>query len=390
MPGKSQSRERTQVVRKKAKKVPVEEWVKQSQRYQQTAESMLVDVRSQVPCPERSDRFHPISMRRAIEPFKIGTPRLTSQQSFWRTAGARFLVAESAHSSALGDADLESELGIANAEGRDLKKYVADFEDDPVMTPRMLSLSSRRAYLRGWLPDLTSGWLFDDGALLVALSVGDMVPVPGSDAACTKQDAAAAHVKWNDSYNKRVKIAKKKLHAFCNHARAAYKAMIEPSDLAPCGARQHLVGVGVGDNAAERSTVALRALKKLERDLTDTRGGMDLVRWSALDPSLTDQIDVGGDLLSEPDLEFLRDVRRAIACLSTRPRQSIRFKSAMTLARSIWYLHVGIAWVDALYDREQNKLLVEFRPEPLDIDKDTKWVSPCLTELPVAKNRSST
>ena len=381
MPGKSQSRERTQVVRKKAKKVPVEEWIKQSKRYQQTAESMLVDVKSQVPCPERSDRFHPISMRRAIEPFKNGTPLLTAQQLFWRTAGARFLVAESAHSSALGDADLESELGIANAEGRDLKKYVADFEDDPVMTPRMLSLSSRRAYLRGWLPDLNSGWLFDDGALIVALSVGDMVPVPGSDPASTEEDAAAAHVKWNDSYNKRVKIATKKLHAFCDHARAACKAMIELSDLAPGGAREHLVGVG--DNAAERSTVALRALKKLERDLTDTRGGMDLVRWSAQDPSLTDQIDVGGDLLSEPDLVFLRDVRRVIACLSTRPRRSITFESATTLARSIWYIHVGIAWVDALYDRERNKLLVEFRPEPLDIDEDTKWVSPCLSEFPV-------
>ena len=74
-----------------------------------------------------------------------------------------------------------------------------------------------------------------------------------------------------------------------------------------------------------------------------------------------------------------------IACLSTRPRQPITFQSATALARSIWYLHVGIAWVDALYDREQNNLLVEFRLEPLDIDEDTKWVSPCLSELPVAQ-----
>ena len=383
MPGKSQSRERTQVVRAKAKKVPVEKWVKRSLRYQQTAESMRADLRSEVPCPERSDRFHRLSLRRAVEPFRSGTPPLTAQQLFWRTAGARFLVAESSHASALGDADLESELGIANAEGRDLKKYIADFEHDPVMTPRMLSLSSRRAYLRGWLPDLTCGWLFDDGALIVALTIGDMVLLPSGDLAGTEQAATAAHVKWNDSYNERVKVATKKLHAFCKHARAAYKGVIELSGLAPGGTTEHLVGVG--DNAAERSTVALRALKRLERDLTDTRGGMDLVRWSALDPSLTDQIDVGGDLLSEPDLVFLRDVRRAIDCLSTRPRQPITFESATALARSIWYLHVGIASVDALYDREQNKLLVEFRLEPLDIDENTKWVSPCLSELPVAQ-----
>ncbi|MBK6865985.1 MAG: hypothetical protein IPG91_22015 [Ideonella sp.] len=72
-----------------------------------------------------------------------------------------------------------------------------------------------------------------------------------------------------------------------------------------------------------------------------------LVRWSALDPSQTDQIEVCGDLLSEPDLVFLRDVRRAIKCLSRRPRQEITMEAATALARSIWYLQVGIAWVDA-------------------------------------------
>ena len=86
MPGKPQSHERTQVVRKKAKKVPVEKWVKRPLRYQQTTESMRADLRSEVPCPERSDRFHALSMRRAIEPFKNGTPPLPAQQLFWRTA----------------------------------------------------------------------------------------------------------------------------------------------------------------------------------------------------------------------------------------------------------------------------------------------------------------
>ena len=388
MPGKSQSHERTQVARKKPKKVPSKDWVKHPLRYQQTAESMRADMKSQVPCPERSDRFHAMSMRRAIEPFKTGTPPLTAQQMFWRTAGARFLVAESSHASALGDADLESELGIANAEGRDLKKLVADFEDDPVMTPLMLSRSARRAYLKGWLPHLDDGWLYDQGALVVALTIGDMVPTPCAGSLPVARAADAAHANWNREYRKRVAAATKKLQSFCTHAQAACKGVLALLELKRSAARAN--SDEEGPIAHSCQTVALRALKKLECDLTETLGCKSLVRWSALDASLTDQIDVGGDLLSEPDLVFLRDVRRAVKRLSSRPRQDIAIEAAMALARSIWHLHVGIAWVDALYDGEQNKLLVEFRPEPLDIDEDTRWVSPCLSELPFAENQSST
>lgn len=387
MPGKPQSHERTQVVRKKAKKVPVEKWVKRPLRYQQTTESMRADLRSEVPCPERSDRFHALSMRRAIEPFKNGTPPLTAQQLFWRTAGARFLIAESSHASALGDADLESELAIANADGRVLKKYVADFEGDPVMTPQMLSRSSRRACLRGWLPNLTEGWLFDEGGLVVALSIGDMVPVPCDDLSKVERDADAAHEEWNGKYRKRVNAARKKLHTFCLHALAAYRGVIGLSDVAGCGGSAD--AIGEGGTAATRTTAALRALKKLERNLTETRAAKSLVRWKALDPMLTDEIEVCGDLLAEPELVFLRDVRRAIKCLSSRPRQLITIESATALARSIWHLHVGIAWVDALYGGKQNKLLFEVRPEPPTIDENTKWVSPCLTALPVAQDRLS-
>ena len=384
MPGKSQSRtERSQAVRRKAEKVPPGKWVTHSRRYQQTAESMQADLSSGVPCPELSHRFHTMSFRRAIEAFEDGRPALSEPQMFWRTAGARFLHADSSCASRLADPELESQLAIANAGGRDLKKYVADLEGDPVMSPQMLSRSSRRAYLSGWLPNLGDEWLFHQGGLVVALTIGDMAPTRCSDMSAVARAADAAHAKWSGKYLERVSAASEEMHSFCAHAQAAYKSVTGLCKRDCPGRDADLQGVA--RNSSSCLTVALRALKKLERDLTETLGGQSLGRWVALDPSLTDQIEVCGDLLSEPDLVFLRDVRRMIACLSTRPRQPITFESATALARSIWYLHVGIAWVDALYDREQINLLVEFRLEPLDIDEDTKWVSPCLSELPVAQ-----
>jgi hypothetical protein len=88
-------------------------------------------------------------------------------------------------------------------------------------------------------------------------------------------------------------------------------------------------------------------------------------------------------------LVFLRDVRRTIKCLSSRPRPSTTLASAKALARSIRELYVGIAWLDALFDGEQNKLLFEVRPEPWSIDENTKWFSPCLSALPVAQEHST-
>ena len=389
MPGKCQSRsERSQAVRRKAEKVPPEKWVKRTRRYQQTAASMQADLSSGVPCPELSHRFHTMSFRQAIEAFEDGRPALSEPQMFWRTAGARFLHADSSCASRLADPELESQLAIANAGGRDLKKYVADREGDPVMSPQMLSRSSRRAYLSGWLPNLGDEWLFHQGGLVVALTIGDMAPAGCDDMSAVARAADAAHAKWNGKYSKRVDAASKKMHSFCSHARAAYKSVMVLRELNCPAANANSEEDGPISPSCQ--TVALRALKKLECDLTETLGCKSLVRWSALDASLTDQIEVDGDLLSEPELVFLRDVRRAIKCLSSGPRQGISIEAATALARSIWHLHVGIAWVDALYDGEQNKLLVEFRPDPLDIDEDTKWVSPCPRELSFAQNLLST
>ena len=89
MPGKSQSRsERSQAVRRKAEKVPPEKWVTHSRRYQQTAESMLADLKSGLPFLEQSHRFHTMSFRRATEPFEDGRPALSEQQMFWRMLAA--------------------------------------------------------------------------------------------------------------------------------------------------------------------------------------------------------------------------------------------------------------------------------------------------------------
>ena len=221
MPGKSESRcEQSQALRRKAEKVPPERWVTHSRRYQQTAESMLADLRSGVPCPEQSHRFHTMSFRRAIEAFEDGRPALSEQQMFWRTAGAKYLHADSSCASGLADPDLESELGIANAGGRDLKKYVADLEGDPVMSPQMLSRSLRRAYLSGWLPNLGDEWLFHEGGLVAALTIGDMVPAGCDDMSAVARAADAAHAKWNGKYFERVDAASKKMHSFCSHARA--------------------------------------------------------------------------------------------------------------------------------------------------------------------------
>ena len=393
MPGKSASRSNHGLAVSKrrgqrAKKVPADKWVRHKKRYPRSAEALFAEPLNQDPTPCHSDRMHQLSPRRAIEPFPTGTPPLTPQQLFWRSVGSRFLIAQAALTSGLNDADLESELGIANAGGRVLKKCVADFEGDHVMTPLVLDRLSRRAYLRGWLPRLADDWLYYQGALVAALSIGDMVPEPGDDLSEAVHYAAIGHVNWSRSYIKRVESAQKQLGMFCKRASAAYRCAVALCEIACIGANAELIYES--GSAASSWTAALRALKKLECDLTETRRAASLVRWSALDPSLTDQIEVCGDLLSEPDLVFLRDVRRAIGCLTGRPRLSTSLESVKALVRSIWYLHVGIAWVDALYDGKQNKLLVEFRPEPLDIDEDTKWVSPCLSELPFAQNQSST
>ena len=392
MPGKSASRSDHGLAVPKtrgqrAKKVPAGKWVRHEKRYPRSAAALFAEPLNQNPAPCHSDRMHQLSLRRAIEPFATGAPPVTPQQLFWRSAGSRYLIAQGALTSGLNDADLESELGIANAGGRVLKKFVADFEGDQVMTPLVLDRLSRRAYLRGWLPQLADGWLIDEGALVIALSIGNMVPEPGVDLSEAVRDAAIAHVNWNRSYIERVESAQKQLGMFCKRATAAYRCVVALCETAFIGADAELSYES--GSAASSWTAALRALKKLECDLTKTRRENSLVRWSALDPSLTDQIEVCGDLLSEPDLVFLRDVRRAIGCLTSSPRLSTSLESVKALVRSIWHLHVGIAWVDALFDREQNKLLFEFRPEPLDIDEDTKWISPCLSELPFAQNQSS-
>ena len=314
------------------------------------------------------ERFQGVAMRRALgtHPNKALHP----QECYWRFSAFRYVVDEARKTSGLSMAELEPVLfPTLDTGGATIERYYLDVPGEPVASHEIVNSVARIAYLRGWLLYIDADWLFDEGAFATSLGIADllMMSEEDSDARAALSETNAAS--WRKSFRLRAADARSRRLSFCQHAKEAHRCLLTLVERAhdSSGGRQ----VQRWRRECPPEIYALSALMLLEVDLTES----DVtVQWDARDSSLTDLLEVDGELLEEPNLVFLRDVRRAIQCLAGRQCEFVAPFAPERLARSIDSLHVGISWPHVVDMCGPNSFFEEIRAAPFEIDEGTKWV----------------